>query len=127
MILICNPSVSWAGAWGLSIQNSDLILVSDRTYGLFLLNFEKPPNVSEETYFLFSNPAQNYIYFYKEHMGLANYTLNIFSSLGALVDQFYVNKEYQRIDLSKYSTGLYLIEYRSNFDSNTFNVKFFVE
>ena len=60
-------------------------------------------------------------------MGLANYTLNIFSSLGALVDQFYVNKEYQRIDLSKYSTGLYLIEYRSNFDSNTFNIKFFVE
>ena len=60
-------------------------------------------------------------------MGLANYTLNIFSSLCALVDQFYVNKEYQRIDLSKYSTGLYLIEYRSNFDFNTFNVKFFVE
>ena len=60
-------------------------------------------------------------------MGLANYTLNIFSSLGVLVDQFYVNKEYQRIDLSKYSTGLYLIEYRSNFDSNTFNIKFFVE
>ncbi len=123
-----NPSVSWAGAWGVyPFQNSDLILVSDRTYGLFLLNFEKPPNVSEEPFFLFPNPAQNYIYFYKEHMGLANYTLNIFSNLGALVDQFYVNKEYQRIDLSKYSTGLYLIEYRSNFDSNTFNIKFFVE
>ena len=60
-------------------------------------------------------------------MGIANYTLNIFSSLGALVDQFYVNKEYQRIDLSKYSTGLYLIEYRSKFDSDTFNIKFFVE
>ena len=85
---------------------SDLILVSDRTYGLFLLNFEKPPNVSEEPYFLFPNPAQNYIYFYKEHMGLANYTLNIFSSLGVLFDQFYVNKEYQRIDLSKYSTRM---------------------
>ena len=128
MMYLPNPSVSWAGAWGVyPFQNSDLILVSDRTYGLFLLNFEKPPNVSEEPYFLFPNPAQNYIYFYKEHIGLPNYTLNIFSSLGVLVDQFYVNKEYQRIDLSKYSTGLYLIEYRSNFDSNTFNIKFFVE
>ena len=35
-------------------------------------------------------------------------------------------KEYQRIDLSKYSTGLYLIEYRSNFDLNSLNTKFFL-
>ena len=36
-----NPNVAWAGSWGVyPFENNDLILVSDRTYGLFLLSFE---------------------------------------------------------------------------------------
>lgn len=123
-----NPSVSWAGAWGVyPFQNSNLILVSDRTYGLFLLSFENPPAILEDSYFLFPNPAQDYIYFYKDHVGLASYTLNIYNNSGALIDQFYLYNDYFRINLSKYSTGLYLIEYRSNFDLNSFTTKFFVK
>lgn len=123
-----NPNVAWAGAWGVyPFNKSNLILVSDRTYGLFLLGFEKPPEVTEIPFFIFPNPAEDYLYFYMEHSGLPDYSLNVYNNLGKLVDQFSVNNNYLKIDLSNYSSGLYIVEYQSNFDSLNFSKKFFVK
>jgi choice-of-anchor B domain-containing protein len=123
-----NPSVAWAGAWGVyPFVNNDFILVSDRTYGLFLLSFEPPPSTANDPYFVFPNPASNYIYFHKEHIGASDYLLNIYNSLGQLVDQFNCSTYYYKINLSKYKTGIYILEYISNFDSPSIKTKFFVK
>ena len=123
-----NPNVAWAGCWGVyPFENNDLILVSDRTYGLFLLSFETPPEILDNPFFIFPNPAANYIYFYKEHDGSADYQLNIYNSLGGLVDQLRGDSDYYKINLSKYRTGIYILEYISNFDLAPIRTKFFVK
>ena len=93
-----NPNVAWAGSWGVyPFENNNFILVSDRTYGLFLLSFELPPKTTDNPFFVFPNPATDYIYFYKEHIGsLADYLLNIYNSLGGLVDQFNGYSDYYK-------------------------------
>ena len=123
-----NPNVAWAGSWGVyPFENNNFILVSDRTYGLFLLSFELPPKITDNPFFVFPNPATDYIYFYKEHIGSADYLLNIYNSLGGLVDQFNGYSDYYKIHLSKYRTGVYILEYISNFDLAPIKTKFFVK
>ena len=123
-----NPNVAWAGAWGVyPFENNEFILVSDRKYGLFLLSFEPPPEISDNPFFIFPNPATAYIYFYKEHIGTANYLLNVYNSLGELIDQLNGNSDYYKINLSKYRTGIYILEYISNFDLPSIKTKFFVK
>ena len=102
-------------------------MVSDRKYGLFLLSFEPPPEISDNPFFIFPNPATAYIYFYKEHIGTANYLLNVYNSLGELIDQLNGNSDYYKINLSKYRTGIYILEYISNFDLPSIKTKFFVK
>ena len=92
-----------------------------------MLSFEPPPSTANDPYFVFPNPASNYIYFHKEHIGASDYHLNIYNSLGQLVDQFNCSTDYYKINLSKYKTGIYILEYISNFDLPSIKTKFFVK
>ena len=60
-------------------------------------------------------------------MGSADYQLNIYNSSGGLVDQFRGDSDYYKINLSKYRTGIYILEYISNFDLAPIRTKFFVK
>ncbi len=99
---------------------------SDRTSGLYLFDFEPPPIISENPFFIFPNPASNYLYFYREHLYLADYSINIYNVLGAKVDELQGFNDYLKIDLSNYSNGIYVIEYVSNIELFKINTKFFV-
>ena len=46
--------------------------------------------------------------------------------LGSKVDELKGNSHYLKIDLSNYSSGVYVLEYISNIELFTTNTKFFV-
>ena len=117
----------YRGLWGVyPFNSSNLVLGSDRTSGLYLFDFEPPPIISENPFFIFPNPASNYLYFYREHLDLADYSINIYNVLGAKVDELQGFNDYLKIDLSNYSNGIYVIEYVSNIELFKINTKFFV-
>jgi choice-of-anchor B domain-containing protein len=118
----------YRGAWGVyPFGNGDKTLVSDRKRGLLLLGFNPPPIISENPFFIFPNPATDFIYFYKNHIGEADYELSIYNSLGQLVESFISNNDYYLIDLKQYNTGVYLYQYISSYDNQKLSGKFFVE
>ena len=116
------------GVWGVyPIGNGSKILVSDRTSGLYLMNFEPPPLMVSNPNYVFPNPAENYIYFYREHIGEADYQLEIHDAIGKKVKQFNCFNDYKKIDLSGFNTGIYIIKYMSNNDDIILTEKFFVK
>lgn len=118
----------YRGAWGVyPIKNGEKTLLSDRKRGLLLLGFNPPPIISENPAFIFPNPATNFMYFYKTHVGKADYELSIFNSLGQLVDTYISNNDYCLIDVSQLNKGLYHYQYHSNHDSQMLSGKFFVD
>ena len=117
----------YRGLWGIyPFNNSNLVLASDRTSGLYLFDFEPPPTIAEDPFYVFPNPSSNYLYFYREHLDLADYKINIYNMLGSKVDELKGNSDYLKIDLSNYSSGVYVLEYISNIELFTTNNKFFV-
>ena len=120
--------LQYRGAWGVyPFGNGEKVLLSDRKRGLLLLGFNPPPILSENSFSIFPNPASDYIYFYRNHIGEANYELSIFNSIGQLVDAFNLNNDYHLIDLRGYNTGMYYYQYISGFDDQMLSGKFFVE
>jgi len=117
----------YRGLWGVyPFNSSNLVLGSDRTSGLYLFDFEPPPIISENPFFIFPNPVSYYLYFYREHLDLADYSINIYNVLGAKVDELQGFNDYLKINLSNYSNGIYVIEYVSNIELFKINTKFFV-
>ena len=118
----------YRGVWGVYPNlPSGRLLISDRKNGLFLLGFDPPLAFNSEADFLiFPNPSNNYIYFHHSHAGLADYQLEIFNSLGQLVDSFVGSRDYMFIDISDYSIGNYVIKYTSNL-SETLHVEKFIK
>lgn len=110
-------TVNYRGAWGVYTElPSERILVSDRSNGLFLLDFVAPPDVtsSEFEYSLFPNVVtEGYTYFYKDHKGLANYQLEIYDSKGSLITVLDGDTDYLRINTLDYQAGIYLFRYVS--------------
>ena len=125
-----DPNVSWAGAWGVyPFRNGERILVSDRANGLFLIGLDIPPFIQENAINeinVFPNPSNNYIYFYKKHLALADYDLVIYDSFGKMLATYKSTNDYYKIDVSKYRPGLYFLKYYSNFNFETFSSKFVV-
>ncbi|MBM77772.1 MAG: hypothetical protein CL846_04765 [Crocinitomicaceae bacterium] len=120
--------LQYRGAWGVyPFGNGEKVLLSDRKSGLFLLGFNPPPILSENPFSIFPNPASDFIYFYRNHPGEADYDLLIYNSLGQLVDSFVSNNDYYLIDLRGYNTGMYYYQYISGFDSQMLSGKFFID
>ena len=124
-----DPNVSWAGAWGVyPFPNKDLVLVSDRSNGLFLLAFIPPPLIDDHPFHVFPNPSIDYVYFYRDHFGDADFDLNLYDVSGKLLDSFHSTSDYFKIEnLSIYKSGVYFLSYISNFDSEVIRVKFFIQ
>ena len=84
--------------------------------------------VLDNPFFVFPNPATDYIYFYKEHDGSADYQLNIYNSSGGLVRTIkmgiviIIKLIYQNTELE-----FTFLEYISNFDLIPLRTKFFVK
>ena len=122
-----SDNLIYRGLWGVyPFNNSNLVLGSDRTSGLYLFDFEPPPTTAEDPFYIFPNPASNYIYFYREHLDLADYKIKTYNILGSKVDELQGFNDYLKIDLSNYSNGIYVLEYISNIELFTTNTKFFV-
>ena len=118
----------YRGVWGVyPIGNGNEILVSDRTYGLYLMSFDPPPIINSNPYLIFPNPAEGYIYFYRDHVGEADYQLEIYDAIGKRVRQFACYNDYKKIDLSSFNTGIYIIKYMPNNDDVVLTAKFFVK
>tara|TARA_B100001287_G_scaffold269986_1_gene268101 strand:- start:8389 stop:9729 length:1341 start_codon:yes stop_codon:yes gene_type:complete len=124
-----SPNVSWAGAWGVyPFPKKNLVLVSDRLNGLFLLKFIPPPLVDNNPSYVFPNPSNDFVYFYKEHFGNADYNLNLFDMSGKLLNTFHSNSDYTKIEnLSTYKSGFYILNYSSNLEPTLIRLKFFIQ
>ncbi len=125
---IGSPNVSWAGSWGVyPFRNGDRIIASDRANGLFLLGFNPPPSVVENSFSIFPNPVEDYLYFYREHFAEADYNLVIHDLIGKKIETFHVVNDYFKIEnLSRLKTGIYFLTYSSNLDSTVLTLKFFI-
>ncbi|MDG2369836.1 MAG: choice-of-anchor B family protein [Flavobacteriales bacterium] len=112
----------YRGVWGVySNLPSGRLLISDRKNGLFLLGFNPPPQInSDESFLIFPNPASNYIYFNHTHLGDPDYIIEVFNSLGQLVDSFNGYQDFMFIDVSNYSIGNYILKYSSNLSETEF-------
>ena len=100
---------------------SGRLLISDRKNGLFLLGFNPPPQINSDVNFLiFPNPSSNYIYFNHTHLGDPDYNIDVFNSLGQLVDSFNGLQDFMFIDVSNYSIGNYILKYSSNLSDTEF-------
>ncbi len=118
----------YRGAWGVyPFGSGEEVLVSDRKRGLLLLGFIPPPLIAENPFYIFPNPATDYIYFYLNHVGEADYELSIYNDIGQLVDNFISNNDYYLINLSNYDTGIYFYKYFSSYNSEMISGKFFVD
>ena len=63
-------------------------------------------------YSLYPNVVTDgYTYFYKDHMGVANYNLEIYDAKGALVDVVHGDTDYLKIETNFYNAGMYLFKY----------------
>jgi choice-of-anchor B domain-containing protein len=123
------PSVSWAGAWGVyPFRDGERILVSDRANGLFLIGFDVPQFVNNETQQevqVFPNPAQDYICVFREHFREADYDLTIFDISGRKLRSYKSSNDFFKVnDLSHFKSGIYFLSYRSNIEAVSFKVKF---
>ena len=65
------------------------------------MSFDPPPLINSNPYYIFPNPAEGYIYFYRDHVGEAHYQLEIYDAIGKRVRQFNCYNDYKKIDLSK--------------------------
>ncbi len=112
----------YRGVWGVySNLPSGRLLISDRKNGLFLLGFNPPPQINSDVNFLiFPNPSSNYIYFNHTHLGDPDYNIDVFNSLGQLVDSFNGSQDFMFIDVSNYSIGNYILKYTSNLSDTEF-------
>ncbi len=119
----------YRGMWGVYPNlPSGRILGSDRKAGLFLFGFDPPPEIhSDEEFVFFPNPADDYAFFYHQHIGMADYGLTIYNSIGQKVQEYNGDKDYLLIDLSSYSIGSYVYHYRSNLSETEFSGKFIVK
>ena len=118
----------YRGVWGVYPNlPSGRILISDRTNGLYLLDFVPPPEVHSTSDFLvFPNPSSDYIYFVHSHIGNSDYTVEVFNLLGQKVATYNGDRDFLYIDISAYRAGLYLLKYSSNL-SDTENVISFIK
>ena len=118
----------YRGMWGVYPNlPSGRILCSDRKSGLYLFDFQPPPEVNTDLEFLlFPNPANDYLYFYHQHPGSADYILTIFNTLGQKIQEYIGSRDYLLIDLKNYSIGTYLYHYSSNLSETEFTGKFIV-
>ncbi len=118
----------YRGVWGVYPNlPSGRILISDRTNGLYLLDFVPPPEVHSTSDFLvFPNPSSDYIYFVHSHLGNSDYTVEVFNLLGQKVATYNGDRDFLYIDISAYRAGLYLLKYSSNL-SDTENVISFIK
>jgi len=118
----------YRGMWGVYPNlPSGRILCSDRKNGLYLFGFEAPPEIySEEEFLLFPNPANNYAYFYHQHLGVADYVLSIYNSIGQKIQEYSGIRDYLFIDLRGYAIGAYIYQYRSNLSETEFSGKFII-
>ena len=112
----------YRGVWGVYPNlPSGRLLISDRKNGLFLLGFNPPPQINSDVNFLiFPNPSSNYIYFNHTHLGDPDYNIDVFNSLGQLVDSFNGSQDFMFIDVSNYSIGNYILKYTSNLSDTEF-------
>lgn len=112
----------YRGVWGVYPNlPSGRLLISDRKNGLFLLGFNPPPQINSDVNFLiFPNPSSNYIYFNHTHLGDPDYNIDVFNSLGQLVDSFNGLQDFMFIDVSNYSIGNYILKYSSNLSDTEF-------
>jgi hypothetical protein len=124
-----DPNVSWAGAWGVyPFINGNRILVSDRANGLFLLGFDPPPITIDKPFYVFPNPAKDYIYFFRDHFGAADYNLTVYDVFGNRLQNYNGFNDYFKIEfLHKFKSGVYFIKYHSNLDSTILTLKFFIQ
>ena len=76
--------------------------------------------------FFFPNPANDYAYFYHQHIGIADYLLTIYNSIGQKIEEFQGTQDYLLIELKKYAIGAYVYHYRSNLSETEFSGKFIV-
>ena len=112
----------YRGVWGVySNFPSGRLLISDRKNGLFLLGFSPPPQIiSNESFVIFPNPSNDYIYFNHTHLGDPDYIIEVYNSLGQLIDSFNGSQDFMLIDISKYSIGNYVLKYSSNLSDTEF-------
>jgi len=119
----------YRGMWGIYPDlPSGRILGSDRKSGLYLFGFEPPPEIhSEEEFVFFPNPTDDYAYFYHQHVGIADYSLTIYNSIGQKVQENNSVRDYLFIDLRSYAIGSYVYHYRSNLSETEFSGKFIIK
>lgn len=123
-----SDNLIFRGMWGVYPFNSNnMVLGSDRTTGLYLFDFEVPPITVNNPFNIFPNPASNYVYFYRNHVDEADYSINIYDVLGSKVDELYSTTDHLKIDLTNYKSGIYIVEYVSNIEDFTLTTKFFVK
>lgn len=116
----------YRGVWGVySNFPSGRLIISDRKNGLFLLGFSPPPMISsDESFIIFPNPSSDYIYFNHTHLGDPDYVIEVYNSLGQLINSFNGTQDFMIIDISKYSIGNYILKYSSNLSDTEFTGSF---
>lgn len=126
-----DDTISYHGAWGIySLLPSERLLISDRKYGLYLFNYEAPPEIinTSSEYNLYPNVVtEGYTYFYKDHTGVANYNLEIYDAKGALIDIVHGDSDYLKIETTDYKAGIYLFKYVNLSSSEVGVGKFMVQ
>lgn len=111
-----DSEINFRGAWGIyAFLPSGRLLVSDRKYGMFLLNYNPPPNLVEaeiDSYFYPNYVENGFAFFYTNQNFPSDYQIEIFANNGSLVKIFYGSGDYLSMDLSDLSNGLYLFKHK---------------
>lgn len=102
------------GAWGVySALPSGKILVSDRTYGLFMFDFNEEIFLTsdESDISIFPNPAVNGDFTVKVNDPFAsNIEIRLFDLNGRILEEWSVSNRTYELIPSRYASGIYLVD-----------------
>jgi choice-of-anchor B domain-containing protein len=109
------PTGLFNGAWGVyAFLPSGRLLVSDRTYGLHLMQYDAPPWITpqDNAVHIYPNPAMNgSVYFYLAHRTDYPYTFQVLDASGRLIMETDTQGDYLKIDVQQWSAGVYIYRY----------------
>ncbi len=122
--------ISFRGAWGIYIYlPSGRLLVSDRKHGLFLFDYDVPPNLNNASLEMgiYPNPVSNgTAYFYFKQRKNTSFTLSIFDLTGKFIESYQGEDDYLKISSSKYAAGMYVFKYENTITKKKQTGKFIV-